>query len=102
MVADPSSANKMGEDKNWFTTLGTLVENHTELVGSWAEKRKVAGGGRTSPGVFMAVSGQRYNKAEVNPNASPGGDELLAIHPSATVGLTECMELACHAILAGC
>ena len=49
----------------------------------------------------MAVSGQRY-KAEVNPNASPGGDELLAIHPSATVGLTECMELACYAILAGC
>ena len=35
----------------------------------------------------MAVSGERF-KAEVNPNASSGGDELLAFHPSATVGLT--------------
>lgn len=35
----------------------------------------------------MAVSGERF-KAEVNPDASSGGDELLAFHPSATVGLT--------------
>ena len=33
---------RMGEGKNWFTTLGTRVENLTELAESWAEKCKEA------------------------------------------------------------
>lgn len=33
---------RMGEGKNWFTTLGTRVENLAELAESWADKCKAA------------------------------------------------------------